>query len=75
MRSLNRNEKEQPVTIDLMAKYLLYNAGFVDRWLGWIKEYDGGTLMECFIHPGVDFSKVPEVCMGCNQPRGRLALF
>lgn len=32
-----------------------------ERWLGWIKEYDGGTLMECYIHPGVNFLRVPEM--------------
>ena len=24
-----------------------------DRWHGWIKDYDGGTLMECIINPKV----------------------
>lgn len=32
-----------------------------ERWLGYIKEYDGGTLMECYIHPGVNFNKVTEM--------------
>ena len=22
-----------------------------DRWYGFIKDYDGGTLMECVLHP------------------------
>jgi histone acetyltransferase len=26
-----------------------------DRWFGYIKDYDGGTLMECEIHPGVNY--------------------
>jgi histone acetyltransferase len=24
-----------------------------ERWFGYIKDYDGGTLMECYIHPGI----------------------
>ena len=30
-----------------------------DRWVGYIKDYDGGTLMECYIHPNVNYLKVP----------------
>ena len=26
-----------------------------DRWLGFIKDYDGGTLMECYIHPNMNY--------------------
>lgn len=29
-----------------------------DRWVGYIKDYDGGTLMECYIHPGMDYLRV-----------------
>ncbi len=29
-----------------------------ERWKGFIKDYDGGTLMECFIHPKIDFNTV-----------------
>lgn len=28
------------------------------RWAGFIKDYDGGTLMECYIHPGMDYGHV-----------------
>ena len=31
-----------------------------ERWFGFIKDYDGGTLMECYIHPGVDYLHIPE---------------
>jgi len=31
-----------------------------ERWVGFIKDYDGGTLMECYIHPGMDYLRVPE---------------
>ena len=35
-----------------------------DRWFGFIKDYDGGTLMECYIYPHMDYLRVPEVyCM------------
>ncbi|GAB4821683.1 hypothetical protein N2152v2_008729 [Parachlorella kessleri] len=30
-----------------------------DRWHGFIKDYDGGTLMECFIHPHLPFTEFP----------------
>jgi histone acetyltransferase len=26
-----------------------------ERWVGFIKDYDGGTLMECYIHPGMNY--------------------
>jgi hypothetical protein len=39
----------------------LINVLLIFRWVGWIKEYDGGTLMECYIHPGVNYLRVPEV--------------
>lgn len=32
-----------------------------DRWLGFIKDYDGGTLMECYIHPNMDFLKTQDI--------------
>ena len=32
-----------------------------ERWYGYIKDYDGGTLMECYIHPTINFLNVPEM--------------
>ena len=32
-----------------------------DRWYGFIKDYDGGTLMECYIHPAVDYNHVKQI--------------
>jgi histone acetyltransferase len=32
-----------------------------DRWLGFIKDYDGGTLMECYIHPNIDYLNVQAI--------------
>eukprot|EP01102_Stenamoeba_stenopodia_P021193 TRINITY_DN846_c0_g1_i4.p1 TRINITY_DN846_c0_g1~~TRINITY_DN846_c0_g1_i4.p1 ORF type:complete len:821 (-),score=182.47 TRINITY_DN846_c0_g1_i4:4-2397(-) len=32
-----------------------------EKWGGYIKDYDGGTLMECKIHPRVNYLKVPEI--------------
>jgi histone acetyltransferase len=29
------------------------------RWFGYIKDYDGGTLMECAIHPTLPFTDLP----------------
>eukprot|EP01032_Pedospumella_encystans_P008982 gene8982-10603_t len=29
-----------------------------ERWMGYIKDYDGGTLMECYVHPNVDYLNV-----------------
>ena len=30
-----------------------------DRWFGYIKDYDGGTLMECHIHPTLPYYDIP----------------
>ena len=30
------------------------------RWKGYIKDYDGGTLMECIINPAIDYRAVKE---------------
>ena len=31
------------------------------RWVGFIKDYDGGTLMEFVIHPRVTYSRIPQM--------------
>lgn len=31
------------------------------RWHGFIKDYDGGTLMECHIHPSLPFTSIPDM--------------
>jgi hypothetical protein len=31
------------------------------RYTGLIKEYDGGTPMECYVHPSIDFTRVDEM--------------
>lgn len=31
------------------------------RYQGLIKDYDGGTIMECYVHPTIDFTRVPEM--------------
>ena len=33
----------------------------VDSWKGYIKDYDGGTMMECKIHPTIDYSNVSNI--------------
>lgn len=30
-----------------------------DRWVGYIKDYDGGTLMECVIQPKLPYTTMP----------------
>ena len=32
-----------------------------ERWFGYIKDYDGGTLMECYVHPGVDYTHINDI--------------
>ena len=32
-----------------------------DRWFGYIKDYDGGTLMECYIYPTLPYSNIPDM--------------
>ncbi|KAG2492613.1 hypothetical protein HYH03_009029 [Edaphochlamys debaryana] len=32
-----------------------------ERWQGYIKDYDGGTLMECVMHPCVCFTALPDL--------------
>mmetsp|Transcript_10716 Transcript_10716/g.16240 ORF Transcript_10716/g.16240 Transcript_10716/m.16240 type:complete len:433 (+) Transcript_10716:87-1385(+) len=32
-----------------------------ERWMGYIKEYDGANLMECYIHPAVDYLNVSKL--------------
>jgi len=29
------------------------------RYQGLIKDYDGGTMMECYVHPSIDFTNLP----------------
>lgn len=32
-----------------------------DRWKGYIKDYEGGTMMECHVYPTIDYSRVTEI--------------
>ncbi|KAF8817954.1 histone lysine acetyltransferase GCN5-A, partial [Cardiosporidium cionae] len=32
-----------------------------DRWFGYIKDYDGGTLMECYISPNINYLRLSEM--------------
>lgn len=32
-----------------------------ERWHGYIKDYDGGTLMECHIHPKLPHTTLPVI--------------
>jgi histone acetyltransferase len=31
------------------------------RFHGLIKDYDGGTLMECYVHPSIDYTRIPQM--------------
>ena len=31
------------------------------NWLGFIKDYDGGTLMECVIDKRINYMRIPEM--------------
>jgi histone acetyltransferase len=31
------------------------------RYNGLIKDYDGGTMMECYVHPSIDFTRIPDM--------------
>ena len=39
-----------------------------ERWYGYIKDYDGGTLMECYIHPAINFLNVRSRADGESGP-------
>ena len=32
-----------------------------ERWKGYIKDYEGGTMMECYVHPTIDYSRVSDI--------------
>lgn len=32
-----------------------------ERWKGFIKDYDGGTFMECKIHPKIDYCNISNI--------------
>lgn len=32
-----------------------------ERWQGYIKDYDGGTLMECVLHPRICYTAIPQM--------------
>jgi histone acetyltransferase len=32
-----------------------------DRYQGYIKDYDGGSLMECYIHPSINFTHMQHI--------------
>lgn len=32
-----------------------------ERWRGYIKDYEGGTMMECYVHPTIDYSRICDI--------------
>ena len=37
------------------------------RYQGLIKDYDGGTIMECYIHPSIDYTRIPSLLAAQKQ--------
>jgi len=37
------------------------------RYQGLIKDYDGGTIMECYIHPSIDYTRIPDMISAQKQ--------
>ena len=44
------------------------------RWHGWIKDYDGGTLMECIINPKISYTNFPDLIRTQVGPEGRSSI-
>jgi len=38
-----------------------------NRYHGLIKDYDGGTIMECYIHPSIDYTRIPQMIEAQRQ--------
>lgn len=38
-----------------------------ERWKGFIKDYDGGTFMECKIHPKIDYDNISNIIKNQKQ--------
>ena len=72
MNELNEHVKKMHLThfltyADNFAVGYFKKQGFSDkltivehRWRGYIKDYDGGTLMECIINPSIDYRTLKE---------------
>jgi histone acetyltransferase len=41
------------------------------RWYGYIKDYDGGTLMECAVNKNIDYLDVPMMIQKQKEVRDR----
>lgn len=41
-----------------------------DRWVGYIKDYDGGTLMQCVLHPKLPFTDLVQMLKVRHMPSG-----
>ncbi len=37
-----------------------------ERWAPFIKDYEGGTLMECYINPRIEYTPTPKPLTGCQ---------
>lgn len=43
-----------------------------ERWKGFIKDYDGGTFMECYIHPKMDYQNISSIIKSQKQVHNAL---
>lgn len=44
-----------------------------ERWKGYIKDYDGGTLMECRMQPRLPFTDLPHIILQQRRVSAPLA--
>ncbi len=58
MRSISRWCGSEYRLQHLVLSHAVMKAVMV-QWVGWIKDYDGGTLMECVINPRLPYTDFP----------------
>lgn len=46
-----------------------------ERWKGYIKDYDGGTFMECYIHPSIDYCNISNIIKEQKNVLSLIGLF
>ena len=58
---MGRADEVPPEPSPLFNIVVNMNLGAVScaQWLGWIKDYDGGTLMECRLSGPIPYTAVP----------------
>jgi histone acetyltransferase len=33
----------------------------LERWRGFVKDYEGGAMMECLVHPTIDYARIGDI--------------